>query len=870
MIIYSHHFFILLKECVLAKAAIKQLIPSECQRLSSLIFLATKKRVSETTIKRVYGFAVSKFKPSPFTLQTLAEYCGYEGWEDFCERQELVTIKPSEKISWRNLNTRASRITQFTLQSLKKRSGIPFDLTIKRQFMNEHLEDFLKSGKQVTIFTAQSGYGKTIGLCHLVDSILEENSNLQSDKNLVLFFSTLAISSIAANDLNLDSWFLSFLGLQANESLIERFEERETSTGNFYFIIDGFDENAFKPDRFSVFFNQLIDIISYYSKFPWFKVILNMRSSTWLNYRYLIIGKPVLLENWHLGFMLNENQTVNVLPFDTNEILALSKKLNPQIKTNSLPSVDLIKKLNFPLFFQLYYQSNPHHFTIAETDHLYFYDMISAYVNSKIHYGTNSMEKVLLFKGLLEMMDFKNNFFSVEKIRFSTYIKNYPNTYKELVNIDIFCEENFSKNLQYGEFISFSNSTVLEYSVARMLYSGNHEKLDANLIDEIENTLEKSSIKTDVVKWIIFFIVNNNNYEQLNYLKDINLYPAGKLDVIVFTCELLEKKLSETQDQEKLKNYFHEIEKSETFSFFLSLQYVTPEYEKALHTLLAFDLTNRNKIQIYSTLALMSILNMNASKAEKHIQTLAQFPEADLQDFIVNPLLCLNTIFCYFQYGIVLKDALQAITHLYFQDNKLRKMDLADYNSNEIILKLILLTLIVNNNPAKELRFINTVMKFFKSNFLKENSALNIFYIGVSANAYLKMGNTRKAIKMYNELLRIQNSDNSVYTPFMKILFNLLSVRNTTQNQAEQVALMQVKSLIAYCNKKGFKLAEVYTGISYLNSDQIKNTDVTELIEIYNNTLRQIRSSGFRLESFVTASLQTKVENLTGKRSMVV
>lgn len=869
MFIYSHHYFILLKDCVLAKAGIKPLIPSECQRLSALIFSSTRKRVSETTIKRIYGFAISKFNPSPFTLQTLAEYCGYDGWEEFCGQESPAKNQPTEKLTWQNLCTRANRITQFTLQSLKKRSGIPFDLTIKRKFIKEHFDNFLQTNQQITLFTAPADYGKTIGLCHLISELIEQNDDDSCNKNIVLFFSSNTITTVSPNDLNLGNWLLSFLGLQGENNLIELFEERNIATEHFYLVIDGFEEHMFKQDQYLLFFNQLIDISSYYSKYSWFKIIFTMRSNTWLNHRYLVDNKPVLWERWYTGFMQDENKTINFLPFSTDEILDLTHKINPAVKSNNLPAPELIKKLSNPLLFQLYYQNHPQNFNVENADLICFYEMMSTYALNKIYHGSNSTEKILIIIALLEKIDFCKPPYSIEKIKFYDAIKTYPNTYKELISNNIFREENFSKYLHYEEQISFGNISIMEYCLARNLYRLHHEKLNSILIAALEKLLEGSSAKVPVIRWLVFFIISSNSNEQLNYLKDIILQPSERLEVIVFTCQMLQKQLRDTPDKELLKSYFVQIEQNETFNFFLSLQYITPDYEKAICTLLQFDLNNRNKILINTTLAIISLFNLNADKAEKYMYEISRLPDIDREGFIVNPLNCLDTIYSYLKYGIVKTEALQEITHLYYNDSKIRRMTPGEYSSNEIIFKLALLTLKINNNPAKELRFIYTVKKYIDLVDSKYTSAINIFFLSLSSTAYLQTGNIRKAIKTQSQILQIQHAENSIFTPFMKVLFNILSIRNSAHNQTDKVALLHVKSLIAYSNKKGFKLAEVYAGISYLSSSQLKDAAPENLSEIYNNTLKQIRSSGFRMESFINPNLQEIIESKINRKVKV-
>ena len=863
---YSHHFFTVLKERVLAKAGVKHLIPSECQKLSNFIFTSTKKNVSETTLKRIYGFAVSKFKPSAFTLQVLSEYCGYESWEAFCKHDDLTENISVEKNTWKLMCNRANRTTQFTLQSLKKRSGIPYNFTIKRKFMIEHFNAFLQTDKTATFFTSQAGYGKTIGLCHVVEDLLNENTSNNYDKNVILFFST---HTINADNLNFSEWLLSFLGFPSIKSLIDLFEENESNQTNFYLIIDGFDDYNFKQDQYFSFFNQLVDIISYYSRFSWFKIVLTMRSSTWINYRYLVEDKALLWEKWFSGFMLDEDKTTNVLPFDTDEILTLSQNINPQSKLSILPSAELIQKLSYPLFFQLYYQHNPDHFSIAEIDYLSFYQVISAFAYSKIYHGKNSMEKVLTIKTFLEMLDYNNNSFSIPKIKFYDHIKLHPTTYKELVGNTIIKEENFSKYLQYQEQISFANCTLFEYFIAKKFHFWNNEKLDQKLVIEIDISIGKSIVKVPVIKWLIFFIINSNDYEQLSCLQYLILESTEKLDIIIFTCKLLQKKLTETKDHEKLKLYFLQIQENGTFSFFLSLQYITPDYEKALHTLLNFDLSDRNKILIYTTLALNSIFSLNAVNAEKYIEEINVYPDDEIENFIINPLLCLDAIYSYFKYGFVKNETLQTLTHLSFNNYQLLDMHHAAYNYNEIILKLALLTSRLYNNPIKELKFIHTITKHFKSAGIKENTTLQTFYYGFEANAYLRSGNLIKSLKIQNQFLTIRDSAYNAYTPFMKVFLNMLTVRTSMHNQAGKVALLQVKSLIAYCNKNSFNFAGVYTAVNYLNVVNIDFVNLADIAEIYNYILRSIRSSGFRLESFITTELQNRIENLINKKNQV-
>jgi hypothetical protein len=106
-------YYEILKTTVLAVSDFATITPCDCKTISAKIFNQTKQSISETTLKRVYGFAYSKFKPSLFTIDVMAKYCGYQNWEVFCAEQDQNAVKPRDtSASWETLINRASHITK--------------------------------------------------------------------------------------------------------------------------------------------------------------------------------------------------------------------------------------------------------------------------------------------------------------------------------------------------------------------------------------------------------------------------------------------------------------------------------------------------------------------------------------------------------------------------------------------------------------------------------------------------------------------------------------------------------------------------------------------------------------------------------------
>ncbi|TSJ41012.1 PAS domain S-box protein [Mucilaginibacter corticis] len=83
----QRHHLKALKALTLSLAGISRLQSSCCRLLAYMILDKTGIGISENTIRRIFGFAVSQPPPSSYALDTLSLYCGYLSWDDFCRLQ---------------------------------------------------------------------------------------------------------------------------------------------------------------------------------------------------------------------------------------------------------------------------------------------------------------------------------------------------------------------------------------------------------------------------------------------------------------------------------------------------------------------------------------------------------------------------------------------------------------------------------------------------------------------------------------------------------------------------------------------------------------------------------------------------------------
>jgi hypothetical protein len=80
-----------LKNKVTSKAGLDYASPSDCLKIVTDIFKVTNKKISETTLKRFFGFASVKYKLSQYTLSVLNEYTDSE-----CTITINTKINPTE------------------------------------------------------------------------------------------------------------------------------------------------------------------------------------------------------------------------------------------------------------------------------------------------------------------------------------------------------------------------------------------------------------------------------------------------------------------------------------------------------------------------------------------------------------------------------------------------------------------------------------------------------------------------------------------------------------------------------------------------------------------------------------------------------
>jgi hypothetical protein len=149
------------KDEFLKKLGQEIIYAKDCQVLSISILQKTGRRISVTTLKRLFGIVQCPYKPSKYTLDSLAVYLDYRDWEELYKSFLKRTAGPAEPDYWTLLNNRITQVTSRSLTSMKAKLGDQYPDFRVREFAVKKFEAFLDSPQIATAFIAPGGYGKT-------------------------------------------------------------------------------------------------------------------------------------------------------------------------------------------------------------------------------------------------------------------------------------------------------------------------------------------------------------------------------------------------------------------------------------------------------------------------------------------------------------------------------------------------------------------------------------------------------------------------------------------------------------------------------------------------------------------------------------
>lgn len=651
-----------LKNNVLKTSGIDNIIAADCYRLAVDISTKTHKTISQTTIKRIYGFAQSRYAPSTFTLNALSQYCGYDSWADFIHVMESKTKKNNQHITWNEIAQAAHNITRFTIQANKHKCGISYLHTIERKSIDSHIGHFLNTNATACVISAPSGMGKTIGITHWVEKFIRENHKSEAS-NIILHVNSSSLFFASGFGFHSNKWLAHLLSFPQHQHLEDFIlQHQENAPGNFYLIIDDFNNNLINNRLFSIAFKQLIDMANYFSSYPWMKIIITLRPSTWQKYGHLIENHSETNKLWFTNFPSSKRvNAINLQPFSTAEIQQLINK----IRSPKIAYIDYARKyfpiISIPLHFQYYCQIKGNKIGIDQVNPADEYAIASFHIKKNILKGALAAEKQIMLDELIKIVTFNESDYTATINKKEAYpiIKENHSIYNDLLHGGLLYEHQKEQGTRAAYQINFQSIPLAAYFVAQQAIEKNKNQIDSNLIAWLEESDYPKYIKLAIIKWIIIFSLESGDLTIFDLLQNVEFIEPYHASLVFFTCSNLDYVTSVNPSIAKLLN--QTFPKSAFVDIALDYVVIDTAYQQALKKLLRYNLSFRQKILLHTSLAFFELLNLKDENVIKHIEALQAIPFEHFAEFSLNPLFIMENIHYYHKHNVLKEEAFEEI-----------------------------------------------------------------------------------------------------------------------------------------------------------------------------------------------------------------
>jgi hypothetical protein len=506
---------------VLSKFGTSPLQPGDCKDLSTIVRDTAGKIVSETTIKRFFGFAAQTFNFSVYTLNALSEYAGFNNWEFFLEHYRQQQSPQTEcHPKWQDLKSKTGKITFYTTEAIKNGCGIDFTKTASRP-ETLPLQHFLASDTVAAVILAPAGFGKSVALAQMVESFwLKEACSNPHD--ICLFINIHHLNTLLKRGFSIEDWLDNQLNLGQGENVIHYFEQHAVEQeGKFVLIIDGFDDKVLGSDKLKIIYSKLMDLVHSRVNTKWLKVIFSARPDTWnALYNPLQIALPSLPSTVK-AFSDPRPEITQVYSLPALSPVEVKKVLqNFSLPEETIDELDdaFIQLLEFPPFLQLACSMiDPKGGAVHED--LLTNRIIGQYARAKVMNSPDYGLCVAVLRKVLEdVPNLKAGTVWSQVELFSGDIR-IQDVYRKLLTDQILVEETVEgvRSIPIKR-VRFFHQHLACYFMAAFHISEQNGELTEETIDGILTGNPKEEDQTGLLRWVLLYAIDLRNYAAIAQL----------------------------------------------------------------------------------------------------------------------------------------------------------------------------------------------------------------------------------------------------------------------------------------------------------------------------------------------------------------
>ncbi|QGY46178.1 hypothetical protein GM418_21670 [Maribellus comscasis] len=490
----------------------------DCDWLINKIYAETHRQVSSSTIKRFFGLIKSPFHPSRYTQETLLRFLGFKNKEEYLARFNTFEPHTANNDIWEETRRQVMQITNHSLNSLVQKTHYKNGLFVFREFANEHLNNFLESGKTATFFIAPDGFGKSTLLIQLVEKYFLQKDALYKNDIVTLVDGAIFFNLYAKNqNSEILNQLLDFKLTVGTEFYFQNHPEKQK--GKLWMIIDDVDDIFFDKKRYHELAENIIRMIMGIDNGN-YKVIFSCRPENMDIFLYMAQKTPYLKTCWHGVTPSNYDNyaKTNVPPFERTEIETLLNKFEFPYDFSYLEKyhTDILHIIKNPYFLRLFIESFKEVDTISEII------LLKNFLQKRLFSPPYSEDKQILINQFIEICNKGKERNSVLKdkllqVQFNDF------ALRELISNGILYEYNVvNHEIQSDTYLKFNQNIVFHFLL--LLYWKGNNPLSNDLFKRILNYYANNQkLQCSLLKLFIHLTIHQKNFELIKkILTDID------------------------------------------------------------------------------------------------------------------------------------------------------------------------------------------------------------------------------------------------------------------------------------------------------------------------------------------------------------
>ena len=483
----------------------------DCQNLAVSIRQETKRSLSVSTLKRLFGIIDYPYHPSKYTLDTLSLYLGFRSWSDLQENYSPEQVPPPEVDYWSKLKSRIDIITNRSLASIRARLTDQIKHFKPREFAFSKFELFLNSPYAATAYIAPGGYGKTTIATQLTEHFFTA-ANARYPNDIVCLID----GSILVNLMNLNLELVrikNIIDFQEKASFSNYFlDHPDQVKGRFVLIIESLYQIYYQEEKLKNFVANLMDLLNFYRDTPWFKCVITCRPDNWKLLTYHIQNRPEIRECWYdVNFTGSTADYVNVPLLNEDEIDHFLRKRHPRRIYEKLkflyPDIkELLSQPSLLYLFSSLESSGSIHSDLELLEH---------YFSNRIFVEPYLEEKYAITEALIKKTQYARNSFAVRKSELPSE-GSHKAAYEALVFNNVIYDYSIpGQHLSVATYVRFANDILLGYLLANTWISEN--QLNPDLVEKVYSYYETNPpLRSNVIKYLIKIAFKEGNTEVLS------------------------------------------------------------------------------------------------------------------------------------------------------------------------------------------------------------------------------------------------------------------------------------------------------------------------------------------------------------------